>query len=60
MTAARCRPSATPRSATRSSARLQSSAPDYRWTDASALLDELVLSDDFVDFLTLPAYPQLG
>ena len=39
--------------------RLQSSAPDYRWTDASALLDELVLSDDFVDFLTLPAYPRL-
>ena len=36
--------------------RLQSSAPDYRWTDASALLDELVLSDEFVDFLTLPAY----
>ena len=40
-------------------ARLQSSAPDYRWADASALLDELVLSDDFVDFLTLPAYAQL-
>ncbi len=40
--------------------RLQESAPDYRWTDASALLDELVLSDDFVEFLTLPAYPQLG
>ena len=40
--------------------RLRSSAPDYRWTDASALLDELVLSDDFVDFLTLPAYRQLG
>ncbi len=39
--------------------RLQSSAPDYRWADASALLDELVLSDDFVDFLTLPAYGQL-
>jgi malate synthase len=39
--------------------RLQSSAPDYRWADASDLLDELVLSDDFVDFLTLPAYRQL-
>ncbi len=39
--------------------RLQSSIPDYRWADASALLDELVLSDDFVDFLTLPAYRQL-
>jgi malate synthase len=40
--------------------RLQSSAPDYRWADASALLDELVLSDDFVDFLTIPAYSRLG
>jgi malate synthase len=41
-------------------ARLQSGAPAYRWTDAAALLDELVLSDDFTDFLTLPAYPLLG
>jgi len=40
--------------------RLRSSVPDYRWTDASALLDELVLTDEFVDFLTLPAYPLLG
>jgi malate synthase len=40
--------------------RLQSSAPDHRWADASALLDDLVLSDDFVEFLTLPAYPLLG
>ena len=41
-------------------ARLRSAAPDYRWADASALLDELVLSDDFVDFLTIPAYSRLG
>jgi malate synthase len=41
-------------------ARLQSSAPDHRWTDASALLDQLVLSDDFAEFLTLDAYPLLG
>jgi malate synthase len=40
--------------------RLRMAAPDHRWTDASALLDELVLSDEFVDFLTLPAYPLLG
>ena len=40
--------------------RLRTSAPDYRWTDASGLLDDLVLSDDFTDFLTLPAYPLLG
>jgi malate synthase len=39
---------------------LRASAPDYRWTDASALLDELVLSDEFTEFLTLPAYPLLG
>jgi malate synthase len=40
-------------------ARLQAAAPDYRWTDAVALLDDLVLSDDFADFLTLAAYPLL-
>ena len=34
--------------------------PDFRWADASALLDELVLSDDFADFLTIPAYSRLG
>jgi malate synthase len=39
---------------------LQASAPDYRWADAAALLDELVLSDDFAEFLTLRAYPLLG
>jgi malate synthase len=41
-------------------ATLRSSAPDAPWTDAVALLDELVLSDDFAEFLTLPAYPRLG
>ena len=41
-------------------ARLASEAPDYRWTDAAALLDDLVLSEDFTEFLTLPAYPLLG
>ncbi|MFN2418707.1 MAG: malate synthase A, partial [Candidatus Limnocylindria bacterium] len=40
--------------------RLRTSPPDYPWTDAAALLDELVLSDDFADFLTLSAYPRLG
>jgi malate synthase len=40
--------------------RLQESAADYRWTDAGALLDDLVLSDEFTDFLTLSAYPLLG
>jgi len=41
-------------------ATLQSSLPDHPWTDATALLDELVLADDFAEFLTLPAYSQLG
>jgi malate synthase len=40
--------------------RLRPSAPDYRWADAAALLDELVLSDEFSEFLTLDAYPLLG
>ena len=30
-----------------------------RLREAAALLDELVLTDDFVEFLTLPAYPRL-
>jgi malate synthase len=36
--------------------RLQSEAPAYRWTDVAALLDDLVLADEFSEFLTLPAY----
>ena len=41
-------------------ATLRASAPDARWTDAAALLDDLVLSDEFAEFLTLAAYPLLG
>jgi len=41
-------------------ARLRQLSPDAPWTDAAALLDELVLSDDFAEFLTLAAYPRLG
>ena len=40
--------------------KLQSASPDFPWTDATALLDELVLSDDFAEFLTLSAYRRLG
>ena len=40
-------------------AALRSSLPDFPWTDAADLLDELVLSDDFAEFLTLPAYSRL-
>jgi malate synthase len=36
-------------------ARLHSLSPGSRWTDAASLLDELVLSDDFAEFLTLSA-----
>jgi malate synthase len=31
-----------------------------RLADAATVLDELVLADDFVEFLTLPAYDRLG
>ncbi|MBA3586676.1 MAG: malate synthase A [Chloroflexi bacterium] len=41
-------------------AKLRSSLPDFPWADAVALLDELVLSDDFAEFLTLSAYPRLA
>jgi malate synthase len=40
--------------------KLQSESADFPWTDATALLDELVLSDDFAEFLTLSAYGRLG
>ena len=36
-----------------------SSLPDFPWADAAALLDDLVLSDDFAEFLTLSAYREL-
>jgi malate synthase len=40
-------------------AALREAAPDAPWDDAAALLDELVLSDAFPEFLTLRAYPRL-
>jgi malate synthase len=40
--------------------RLAASAPDVRWADAASLLDDLVLSDDYAEFLTLAAYPMLN
>ena len=40
-------------------ARLRSAAPTYRWTDVAQLLDNLVLSDHFTEFLTLDAYAML-
>ncbi len=41
-------------------AALRALAPDARWTDAASLLDELVLSEEFAEFLTLSAYALLG
>lgn len=41
-------------------ARLRPATPDAPWTDAAALLDDLVLSDQFAEFLTLGAYRRLG
>ncbi len=40
--------------------RLRSSGAQYRWADAAGLLDGLVLSDQFAEFLTIPAYALLG
>jgi malate synthase len=40
-------------------ATLRTSVPDFPWTDAADLLDELVLSDQFAEFLTLGAYSRL-
>jgi malate synthase len=41
-------------------AALRAAAPGAPWAEAAALLDSLVLSDDFAEFLTLDAYPRLG
>jgi malate synthase len=41
-------------------AKLREASPDFLWTDAAALLDALVSSEDFAEFLTLEAYPRLG
>ena len=41
-------------------AKLRALSPDAPWTDAVAILDDLVLSDEYAEFLTLGAYPRLG
>jgi malate synthase len=41
-------------------ATLRDLSPDAPWSDAAALLDALVLDDDFAEFLTLEAYRRLG
>ncbi len=40
--------------------KLRAASPDFAWADSTALLDQLVLSDGFAEFLTLDAYPRLG
>jgi malate synthase len=39
---------------------LEKAMPEARWKEAAVLLDELVLSDDFAEFLTLGAYERLA
>ncbi|MCC7368614.1 MAG: malate synthase A, partial [Chloroflexi bacterium] len=41
-------------------AALRAGSPSAPWSDASTLLDELVLSDEFTEFLTLGAYERLA
>jgi malate synthase len=41
-------------------ATLRAALPDHAWADAAALLDGLVLGDDFPEFLTVGAYSRLG
>ena len=38
---------------------LRDALPDFRWSEAAGLLDDLVLSDRFAEFLTLDAYSRL-
>jgi malate synthase len=40
-------------------ATLRELSPDAPWSEAAALLDQLVLDDDFAEFLTLSAYATL-
>ena len=39
---------------------LREGSPDAPWGRAAALLDDLVLADEFVAFLTPAAYAELG
>ena len=41
-------------------AELRAASPDSPWAEAASLLDQLVLSDDFPEFLTLAAYARLA
>jgi malate synthase len=41
-------------------AALRDATPDAPWDEAAALLDDLVLADAFVEFLTIGAYQRLG
>jgi malate synthase len=40
-------------------AKVQAEGPGRRWDDAKALFSEMALSDDFSEFLTLPAYERM-
>ncbi len=36
-----------------------SAQPGNRYSEAAKILDQIILSDQFVEFLTIPAYKQL-
>jgi malate synthase len=38
---------------------VRTEGPGRRWDDAKALFSEMALSDDFSEFLTLPAYERM-
>jgi malate synthase len=40
-------------------AKVRTEGPGRRWDDATALFSEMALSDDFPEFLTLPAYERM-
>jgi malate synthase len=40
-------------------AKVRAEGPDRRWNDAKSLFAEMALSDDFSEFLTLPAYERM-
>jgi malate synthase len=40
-------------------AKVRTEGPGSRWDDAKALFSEMALSDDFSEFLTLPAYERM-
>ena len=40
-------------------AKVRTEGPGRQWDEAKALFSEMALSDDFAEFLTLPAYERM-